>query len=156
MNFSAQIDRMEEAGLLYQVIVDFCSDKADMGPEKISAVDMGYIFENLVQRFSESYNEEAGAHFTSQGHHLPDVRPAGDGDQNTFHGEGHHQDGLRYDHGHQPDAHLHGGAAEATGRRRGCHLFWPGAKSLHLWHRQGRHADPWGRSRQHAVWRHAG
>ena len=66
MNFSAQIDRMEEAGLLYQVIVDFCSDKADMSPEKISAVDMGYIFENLVQRFSESYNEEAGAHFTSR------------------------------------------------------------------------------------------
>lgn len=66
MNFSAQIDRMEEAGLLYQVIVDFCSDKANMSPEKISAVDMGYIFENLVQRFSESYNEEAGAHFTSR------------------------------------------------------------------------------------------
>ena len=66
MNFTAQIERMTEAGLLYQVIVDFCSDKADMSPEKISAVDMGYIFENLVQRFSESYNEEAGAHFTSR------------------------------------------------------------------------------------------
>lgn len=66
MNFSAQIDRMVEAGVLYQVISDFCSDKADMGPEKISAVDMGYIFENLVQRFSESYDEEAGAHFTSR------------------------------------------------------------------------------------------
>ena len=66
MNFNAQIERMVEAGLLYQVIVDFCSDKADMSPEKISAVDMGYIFENLVQRFSESYNEEAGAHFTSR------------------------------------------------------------------------------------------
>lgn len=37
-----------------------------MNPEKISAVDMGYIFENLVQRFSESYDEEAGAHFTSR------------------------------------------------------------------------------------------
>ena len=66
MSFNAQIERMVEAGLLYQVIVDFCSDKADMSPEKISAVDMGYIFENLVQRFSESYNEEAGAHFTSR------------------------------------------------------------------------------------------
>lgn len=66
MNFHAQIDRMEEAGLLYQVIVDFCSEQGDMRPEKISAVDMGYIFENLVQRFSESYNEEAGAHFTSR------------------------------------------------------------------------------------------
>lgn len=66
MNFHAQIYRMEEAGLLYQVIVDFCSEQGDMRPEKISAVDMGYIFENLVQRFSESYNEEAGAHFTSR------------------------------------------------------------------------------------------
>ena len=66
MSFNAQIERMVEAGLLYQVIVDFCSEKADMSPDKIGAVDMGYIFENLVQRFSESYNEEAGAHFTSR------------------------------------------------------------------------------------------
>ena len=88
MNFNAQIDRMEEAGLLYQVIVDFCSDKADMSPEKISAVDMGYIFENLVQRFSESYNEEAGAHFTSRDiiYLMCDLLVTGD--QNAFHGEG--------------------------------------------------------------------
>ena len=88
MNFSAQIDRMEEAGLLYQVIVDFCSDKADMGPEKISAVDMGYIFENLVQRFSESYNEEAGAHFTSRDiiYLMCDLLVTGD--QNAFNGDG--------------------------------------------------------------------
>lgn len=66
MGFFAQIDRMAEAGLLYQVITDFCADKANMSPKTISAVDMGYIFENLVQRFSESYNEEAGAHFTSR------------------------------------------------------------------------------------------
>lgn len=66
MQFSAQVDRMTEAGCLYQVIVDFCSEKADMSPDKINSVDMGYIFENLVQRFSESYNEEAGAHFTSR------------------------------------------------------------------------------------------
>ena len=66
MNFSAAVDRMVEAGVLYQVICDFASDKADMSPEKVSTVDMGYIFENLVQRFSESYDEEAGAHFTSR------------------------------------------------------------------------------------------
>lgn len=66
MGFTTQVDRMVEAGLLYQVITDFCSDKADMSPDKISAIEMGYIFENLVQRFSESYNEEAGAHFTSR------------------------------------------------------------------------------------------
>ena len=34
-----------------------------MSPEKISAVDMGYIFENLVQRFSESYNEKSRGAF---------------------------------------------------------------------------------------------
>lgn len=66
MGFFAQIERMADAGVLYQVISDFTKDNADMSPEKISAVDMGYIFENLVQRFSESYDEEAGAHFTSR------------------------------------------------------------------------------------------
>ena len=66
MDFFTQLERMANAGLLYQVISDFCSEKADMDPKKISAVDMGYVFENLVQRFSESYDEEAGAHFTSR------------------------------------------------------------------------------------------
>ncbi|MFT8351764.1 type I restriction-modification system subunit M [Clostridium saccharoperbutylacetonicum] len=66
MNFYAQIERMKEAGVLYQVIVDFSAQNLDMSPECISTVDMGYIFENLVQRFSESYDEQAGAHFTSR------------------------------------------------------------------------------------------
>lgn len=66
MNFHAQIDRMVEAGVLYQVIVDFSAKDLDMSPKHISTVDMGYIFEKLVQWFSESYNEEAGAHFTSR------------------------------------------------------------------------------------------
>ena len=66
MGFFAQIERMSDAGVLYQVISDFCGNDAEMVPERISAVDMGYVFENLVQRFSESYDEEAGAHFTSR------------------------------------------------------------------------------------------
>ncbi|WP_455154873.1 type I restriction-modification system subunit M [Stomatobaculum longum] len=66
MGFFNQIDRMNDAGVLYQVISDFCEGNADMSPDKISAIDMGYVFENLVQRFSESYDEEAGAHFTSR------------------------------------------------------------------------------------------
>ena len=49
MNFQAQIDRMVEAGVLYQVIVDFSAEDLDMSPNRISTVDMGYIFENLVQ-----------------------------------------------------------------------------------------------------------
>lgn len=66
MNFFAQVDRMKDAKLLYQIIVDFSTEKMDMSEENFTTVDMGYIFENLVQRFSESYNEEAGAHFTSR------------------------------------------------------------------------------------------
>lgn len=66
MNFAAQIERMKEAKCLYQVICDFAVENLDMSSEKITTVDMGYIFENLVQRFSESYDEEAGAHFTSR------------------------------------------------------------------------------------------
>ncbi len=80
MDFESQIHHMEEAGLLYQVIADFCSEKGDFSPEKISAVDMGYVFENLVRRFSESYNEEAGAHFTSRDiiYLMSDLLVAGD------------------------------------------------------------------------------
>lgn len=80
MDFESQIRHMEEAGLLYQVIADFCSEKGDFSPEKISAVDMGYVFENLVRRFSESYNEEAGAHFTSRDiiYLMSDLLVAGD------------------------------------------------------------------------------
>ena len=37
-----------------------------MGADEISAVDMGYIFEELVRKFSESYDEQAGAHFTAR------------------------------------------------------------------------------------------
>ena len=88
MEFSAQVKRMVEGGLLYRVISDFNSEKGDFSPEKIAAVDMGYIFENLVQRFSESYNEEAGAHFTSRDviYLMCDLLVAGD--NNAFRDEG--------------------------------------------------------------------
>lgn len=66
MNFPATIDRMKEPGILYQVISDFNAEDLDMGPKRISTVDMGYIFEELVRKFSESYDEQAGAHFTSK------------------------------------------------------------------------------------------
>lgn len=68
MEFFRQVERLSDPDtpLLYQVVCDFCAEKADMSPEKIKPVDMGYIFENLIQRFSESYDEDAGAHFTSR------------------------------------------------------------------------------------------
>lgn len=64
--FDNVIKRMVESGTLYQVIKEFNSAKGDLSPEKISSVDCGYIFEDLVRRFSESFGEEAGAHFTSR------------------------------------------------------------------------------------------
>lgn len=65
-DFDNIIKRMVESNTLYLVIKEFNSQKGYLGPDKISAVDCGYIFEDLVKRFSESFGEEAGAHFTSR------------------------------------------------------------------------------------------
>ena len=65
-DFDNIIKRMVESNTLYLVIKEFASQKGYLGPDKISTVDCGYIFEDLVRRFSESFGEEAGAHFTSR------------------------------------------------------------------------------------------
>lgn len=65
-DFENIIKRMVESNTLYLVIKEFNSEKGYLGSDKISAVDCGYIFEDLVKRFSESFGEEAGAHFTSR------------------------------------------------------------------------------------------
>lgn len=66
MEFQKEIDKMADNGLLYLVIKEFCTTKAYLGADKVSSVDMGYIFEELVRKFSESYDEQAGAHFTAR------------------------------------------------------------------------------------------
>lgn len=60
------IPRLSRIGALYEVIKEFNSEDGYLGPDKISAVDCGYIFEDLIRRFSESYGDNAGAHFTSR------------------------------------------------------------------------------------------
>ncbi len=65
-DFDNIIKRMVESNTLYLVIKEFNSAKGYLGPDRISAVDCGYVFEDLVRRFNESYGEEAGAHFTSR------------------------------------------------------------------------------------------
>lgn len=65
-DFDNIIKRMVESNTLYLIIKEFNSDKGYLGADKVSAVDCGYIFEDLVRRFSESFDEEAGAHFTSR------------------------------------------------------------------------------------------
>ena len=64
--FDREITKLANNGMLFLIIEAFNKPSAYMGADKITAVDMGYIFEDLVRRFSESYDEQAGAHFTSR------------------------------------------------------------------------------------------
>lgn len=64
--FENEVRTMANGGVLFVVVQEFNSKKADMSPEKITSADMGYIFEELIRKFSESYDEQAGAHFTSR------------------------------------------------------------------------------------------
>ena len=65
-DFDREITKLSNSGMLFLIIEAFNKPNAYMGADKITSVDMGYIFEDLVRRFSESYNEQAGAHFTSR------------------------------------------------------------------------------------------
>ena len=64
--FDKEITKMQNNDALFSVIQEFNSSKAYLGADTVTSTDMGYVFEELVRRFSESYNEEAGAHFTSR------------------------------------------------------------------------------------------
>ncbi len=60
--FGIQIDRLRKANVLYQVIGKFA--EIDLHPEVVSNLEMGYLYEELIRRFSELSNETAGEHFT--------------------------------------------------------------------------------------------
>ena len=64
--FDKEISKMTENDLLFTIISEFNSKKANMSPKIMTSQDMGYIFEELIRKFSESYDEQAGAHFTSR------------------------------------------------------------------------------------------
>lgn len=61
-NFSEQLKRLKEKDLLLIVLQEFA--KADLSPENVSNIQMGYIFEELIRKFSEAHNEDAGQHYT--------------------------------------------------------------------------------------------
>lgn len=65
-DFDKEITKLANNNALFAIIQEFNTKKAYMGPDVITSPDMGYIFEELVRRFSESYNEQAGAHFTAR------------------------------------------------------------------------------------------
>jgi type I restriction enzyme M protein len=61
-DFDNQITKLEESNLLFLVLKRF--QEIDLHPKKISSMEMGYMFEELIRKFSELSNETAGEHFT--------------------------------------------------------------------------------------------
>ena len=61
-NFDEQITRLDNSNILYQVVSRFAD--VDLHPDTVSNIEMGYIYEELIRRFSELSNETAGEHFT--------------------------------------------------------------------------------------------
>ena len=60
--FTEQLKRLKDGGILWNVFERFC--EIDLHPNTISNLEMGYLFEELIRRFSEMSNETAGEHFT--------------------------------------------------------------------------------------------
>jgi len=61
-NFNDQINRLDEANLLFLIVKKFA--EVDLHPSRVSNMEMGYVFEELIRKFSELSNETAGEHFT--------------------------------------------------------------------------------------------
>lgn len=62
--FETEIAKLDEANRLYLIIKEFCSADINLSPKAITNLQMGYLFEELVRKFNEQANEEAGDHFT--------------------------------------------------------------------------------------------
>jgi len=62
--FEAEISKLDEANRLFLIVKEFCSSEINLSTHAISNLQMGYLFEELVRKFNEQANEEAGDHFT--------------------------------------------------------------------------------------------
>ncbi len=62
--FESEIAKLDEANRLFLIVKEFCSPDIDLSPKRLSNLQMGYLFEELVRKFNEQANEEAGDHFT--------------------------------------------------------------------------------------------
>lgn len=62
--FDRQIEKLDNAGLLYLIISEFNTEKADLHPDKVSDIEMGYVFEEVIRKFSETYQADAGEFYT--------------------------------------------------------------------------------------------
>ncbi len=71
-----QLTTMEESNITFSLIEKFCSSQINLSPHPVmdkegkivlgglSNLGMGYVFEELIRKFNEENNEEAGEHFT--------------------------------------------------------------------------------------------
>ncbi|WAC47566.1 class I SAM-dependent DNA methyltransferase [Asticcacaulis sp. SL142] len=60
--FEQEIEKLDNANRLYLIIKEFAD--IDLHPDTVDNMAMGYVFEQLVRKFNEQANEEAGDHFT--------------------------------------------------------------------------------------------
>ena len=74
--FESEIEKLDRANRLYLIVREFADPRIDLHPDRVSNHDMGYVFEELVRKFNEQANEEAGDHFTHPRGHPPDGPPA--------------------------------------------------------------------------------
>ena len=62
--FDVHIATMAKKNILFIVIQEFTTANANLHPDTVSNLEMGYIFEEIIRRFSEAHNEDAGQHYT--------------------------------------------------------------------------------------------
>ena len=79
-DFDNTISKLEEAGLLFQVLQRFGDPKVNLHPDAVDNAAMGTIFEELIRKFNEALNENPGEHFTPRDvvHLMVDLLLAGD------------------------------------------------------------------------------
>ncbi len=79
-DFDNTIAKLDESGLLYQVVQQFADKKVNLHPDAADNFTMGTIFEELIRKFNEALNENPGEHFTPRDvvHLMVDLLLAGD------------------------------------------------------------------------------
>ncbi len=79
-DFDNTISKLDEAGLLFQVVQRFGDPKVNLHPDAVDNAAMGTLFEELIRKFNEALNENPGEHFTPRDvvHLMVDLLLAGD------------------------------------------------------------------------------
>ena len=82
-DFDNTISKLDESGLLFQVMQRFGDPRVDLHPDAVDNATMGTIFEELIRKFNEAQNENPGEHFTPRDvvHLMVDLLLAGDEDR---------------------------------------------------------------------------